>query len=157
VDGDRQQDANYYAEVIERYSDMVLRIAYQNTFNKYDAEDIAQEVFIKFLRQGGFASEEHLKAWFIRVTINQCKDWKKAFWRRSVGALGEEWPPFSEPQNSVLAEIKQLPAKYRNVIYLYYFEGYAIREIADIMQTNPNTVSSWLVRARKKLKALVLE
>lgn len=150
-------DDAFYQTIIEAYSDMVIRIAYQNTFNKYDAEDITQEVFIRLYREKTFKDEAHMKAWLIRVTINLCKDLKKSFWHRNVGSLVEEWKPFTDSQNNILNEIKALPVKYRNVIYLHYFEGYSHREIADILAVNENTVGSWIRRAKKELGAMILD
>ncbi len=158
----RETIINETTEIIERYADMLMRVAYQNTLNQSDAEDVVQEAFIKFFQRGSgprldFCDEQHIKAWLLRVTINLCKDLKKSFWHRRVDALSEAWRPFSEMHDSIMDEIASLPKKYRNVLYLHYYEGYTCREIADILDTNENTVSSWLTRARKKLKHLVLD
>ena len=136
---------------------MVVRIAYQHTGNQSDAEDIAQETFIKLMCSPESTDEEHLKAWLIRVTINLCKDFKRSFWQRRIDPLTDEQQSSVSVQESVLEEIMSLPKHYRNVIYLYYYEGYTVPEISRILMEKENTVSSWLTRARRKLKNLMLE
>ncbi len=150
-------DNDFIRCVVENYSDMILRIAYQSLKSRADAEDIAQEVFMKLLRQPVFNDEKYLKAWLIRVTINQCKDFKKSARYRNTTALTEEWQPFSDEQQSVMEEIWELSVDYRIVIYLYYYEKYTISEIAEILVKKENTISSQLTRARKQLKSILLE
>lgn len=102
-----------------------------------------------------FDSEEHEKAWLIRVTINQCKDVLKSFFRRNAVSLDGllHVAIKQEPQDTqTLEAVLSLPQKYRNVIYLHYYEGYAVTEIADIMHKPVNTVYTMLSRARKLLK-----
>lgn len=138
--------------VLLTYSDMVIRIAYQNTKNMADAEDIAQEVFLKRMTVAPeFESKEHEKAWIIRVTVNLCKDFLKSAWFRKRAALDEAFP--SHDQNTeVLDAVMRLPVKFRNAIYLHYYEDMPVAQIAEILQQKENTVSSWLYRARKLLK-----
>jgi RNA polymerase sigma-70 factor (ECF subfamily) len=136
---------------------MVIRIAYQNLKNQADAEDVTQEVFIKLLKQPAFNDDNHLKAWLIRITINQCKDLMKSDWFRKRQPLDENWQPHSEKQLGIISEIWKLPKNYRNVIYLYYYENYSVPEIARILGENENTISSRLTRARKKLKIILIE
>lgn len=142
---------------VERYADMVVRIAYHNLKNQSDAEDITQEVFIKLLKHPGFQDDGHMKAWLIQVTINQCKDFRKSFWQRKTEPLAEEWESFDKEQQHMLDELWKLPPDYRNVIYLHFYEGYTLTEIARILNRNENTVGSWLRRAKKKLKNLLVE
>jgi RNA polymerase sigma-70 factor (ECF subfamily) len=143
------------------YGKMVLRIAFQNTGNMQEAEDITQDVFLKLMKASDTLSdEEHIKAWLIRVTINQCKDYFRSCRFRNSVAYNEETLSsnynmddcFSLEDQQVLEELKKLPSKYRNVIYLYYIEEYSVPEIAKILSENKNTVSSWLRRAKRKLK-----
>lgn len=150
-------DNDFIQYVVEKYSDMLLRIAYQNLKNQRDAEDVVQNVFIKLIKQPAFQDEGHIKAWLIRVTINQCKDLNKTFWFRKVEPLKEQWVPFTNEEEGVLRELFKLPKDYRNVIYLYYFEGYKISEIAGILNKKENTISSQLTRAKKRLKNILLE
>lgn len=150
-------DNDFIQLAVEKYSDMVIRIAYQNLKNQADAEDVTQEVFIKLLKQPAFNDDNHLKAWLIRITINQCKDLMKSDWFRKRQPLDENWQPHSEKQLGIISEIWKLPKNYRNVIYLYYYENYSVPEIARILGENENTISSRLTRARKKLKIILIE
>ena len=150
-------DDNFIQEAVEKYSDMVIRIAFQNLKNMPDAEDVAQEVFIKLMKLPAYNSNEHLKAWIIRVTINQCKDLKKSFWNRKTQALIDQDQLFTEEQKGVMEELWKLPENYRNTVYLYYYEEYTIPEIANLLNKKVNTVSSWLRRAKIKLRDILME
>lgn len=146
---------NTIESALDTYSDMVLRIAYHNVKGMADAEDITQEVFLKLISSGKkFESAEHEKAWLIRVTVNKCHDFFKSARRKNETALNGDI--LSEPvENSggeVLDAVKRLPEKYRNVIYLYYYEKQTVPEIARALRRRENTVSSWLHRAREQLK-----
>lgn len=143
--------------VVEKYYDMIIRIAYHNLKNQADVEDVAQEVFLKLMREEDFEDEGHRKAWLIRVTINLCKDVNKSAWNRKTEGLIETLEPFSKEQQRILDELWELPKNYRNVVYLYYYEELTIREIGRILREKENTVSSWLSRARKKLKTILME
>lgn len=145
-------------DIVDNYSDLLLRIAFQNLKNLSDAQDIVQEVYIKLMKSDvNFHSEEHLKAWLIRVTINKCKDFFKSSWFKKTTSLSQTMELFAPDEQEVMEEIFQLDKKYRNVIYLYYYEGYKINEIASMLSKSPNTVSSWLQRARNKLKFILEE
>lgn len=147
-----------YTEIVEKYSDMVFRIAYQNLLDFSDAEDVVQDVFLKLLKQKAksFSGYEHLKSWLIRVTINQCLDYKKAFYRKNTVPLEDHYDIPYEPQERVLMEeLSQLPKDYRNILYLHYYEGYTIKEIAKILGKKQNTVNSKLTRGREKLRKLL--
>ncbi len=138
--------------LLDRYSDMVLRIAVHNVGSVPDAEDVAQEVFLKRIAaRRAFDSPEHEKAWMIRVTLNQCRDFLKASHRKTV-ALDENIPS-EEPDTEVLDAVLRLPADLKNVIYLHYYEGFGIAEIARILRRRESTVSSRLHRAREALRA----
>lgn len=146
-------------ELVEAYSDMVMRIAYQNCFNKSDSEDITQEVFIKLLENMDRVKDDegYLKAWLIRVTVNLCKDYNKSSWYKRVkGFDGNELEiPWEMEELGLWEELSRLKPVYRNIIYLYYYEGYKIHEIAGILNLRENTVSSNLNRARKQLKTIL--
>ncbi|MBR0427857.1 MAG: sigma-70 family RNA polymerase sigma factor [Clostridia bacterium] len=143
-------------ELIEVYSNMILQIAYQNLFNKSDAEDVAQEVFIKLINTlDKLKNNEHIKAWLIRVTINLSKDYNKSFWNKNTTAIDEELKYFDEENQEVFKELSKLNPDYRNIIYLYYYQGYRIAEISEILSMNQNTVSSYLTRARKEFKNIL--
>jgi len=140
-------------DVVEKYSDTLMQIVFQRTFNKSDSEDIIQDVFIKLIKSiNKIKDEEHLKYWLIRVTINLCNDYNKNFWNKNTTVLDEELSGFDEEESAILKEINKLKPKYRDVIYLYYYQGYKIKEISLILKMKENTVSSNLARAREKLK-----
>ena len=145
-------------ELIRKYSDMIYRIALHNLKNDTDAEDVLQDVFLEFLRRPpAIKSEEHLKAWLISVTINKCRSLYRLFWRRNRESLEYHTELIAPEQREILEEVRSLPKDSRNIVYLYYYESYTIAEIAQILGKNPNTVSSALQRARKKLKILLTE
>lgn len=141
---------------ITRHADTVRRICLLHLKNASDTEDVFQEVFLKYaLSTVSFNSEEHEKAWLIRVTINQCKDVLKSFFRRNAVSLDDLLPMAAKQESQdtqTLEAVLSLPQKYRNVIYLHYYEGYAAAEIADIMHKPVNTIYTMLARARKLLK-----
>lgn len=144
-------------KAVESYTDLIFRIAYQNLGNRVDAEDVVQETFIRLISAPSFDDDAHMKGWLIRVTINLCKDLKKSVWHRKTTELEENNYSFSQEQQKIMDEVWQLPVKYRNVIYLHYYEEYTILEIAKILNINRNTVNSWLTRARRKLKDILIE
>ena len=142
-------------EVLERYAATVFAAAYAMVKNKEDAEDIAQEVFISYVKaKPAFESAEHEKAWLLRVTINRCKSFFRSAWQRKTTGPEDDFPdtPFTPDETAVVEAVNRLPKKYRPVIYLYYIEGYATGEIAAILEMPQNTVLSQLARARKLLK-----
>jgi RNA polymerase sigma-70 factor (ECF subfamily) len=122
--------------------------------NAADAEDAVQNVFLKYIEKDiTFASESHENAWFITVTRNYCKDVLKAFWRKRV-ELGEipETRETDHEQSDLLSQIQTLPAKYREVLYFYYYEEYSIREMASILHRKESTIQTQLAAARKQLR-----
>jgi len=144
--------------VVEKYSDMMIRIAYQNLKNQSDAQDCVQDVLLKLMNlQKDFESFEHVKAWLIRATVNRCRDYLRTFWTKKRAALTEDHPELMPEEQGVIEEVWKLPVKYRNVIYLYYYEDYTIAKIAQILEMNPATVNTQLQRARLLLKDILLE
>lgn len=148
---------NEYYHIVEEYSDMIFRIAYQHLFNSEDAKDVVQDVFVKLLKQknGSFQDYEHLKAWLIKVTINQCHDYKKLFFRKKTVPLEDLEIPYEQEERKVMEELYQLPKDYRDILYLHYYEGYTIKEIAKILGKKQNTVNSKLTRGRNRLKKIL--
>ena len=154
-------------EKIETYSPMVYRLAYSLIKSRTDADDIHQEVFIKYISKCPcFENEEHEKAWLIRVTVNQCKNWWKTAWRRKMVSLseyeedGREIAVSRELQGEsreLIEKVKSLPAKYRTVIHLFYYEQLPVEEIANILGQKESTVRTQLTRARRKLSELFKE
>ncbi len=152
-----------YTAIVEQFSDMIYRIAWQNLFNREDSEDVVQDVFLKLIQQKNniFRDSEHLKAWLIRVTINRCLDFKKSLLHRkivpldNIDKLCSTGIPWEDGEQEIMEELYLLPEETRNILYLYYYEGYTIREIADILGKKQNTVNSKLTRGRKKLKQIL--
>jgi len=144
---------------IEKYSDMVRRICFLYLKNDADVEDVFQEVFLKFFQNfDTFESEEHQKAWLCRVAFNKCKDLHKSFWRKNVVGIEDRELPYELPEQSeVTKAVLELPPDQKELIYLHYYEGRPIPEIAEIMQKNQNTVYSLLRRAKTRLKKKVSE
>lgn len=147
------QKENYIKQVIEKYSDMVYRIALTRCGNIENAEDIFQEVFIKFSEKLPiFENSEHEKAWFIRVTINLTKNLNNSSWNKKVITLNENITFASKEESDVFSIVCELPQNYRTVIYLLYYEGYKVKEIAKLMKKREGTIKTWLHRAREILK-----
>ena len=140
-------------QVMERYGDMVYRLALAQTHSSHDADDVFQEVFLRYLRAApAFREEEHRKAWLLRVTVNCCKKLHGSFWRRHTVALSEALPAQNPEEGDLLGLLEGLPPKYRAVLHLYYYEGYATEEIAAILGRSPGTVRSQLSRGRALLR-----
>lgn len=144
------------ARAIGQYGDMVRRLCLVHLKNPADTEDIFQNVFLKYvLSPVVFESPEHEKAWLIRVTINACKDLLRSFFRSRTVSLEEvldQPAPLTGEDREVWAAVLALPQKYRDVIYLHYYEGYTAPEMARILGKNPNTVYTLLTRARQMLR-----
>ncbi|MBE6831082.1 sigma-70 family RNA polymerase sigma factor [Clostridium sp. KNHs216] len=141
-------------EALDKYSDMVRRICFMYLKNEADVEDIFQNVFLKLLQnKKPFENDAHEKAWLCRVTINECKDFHKSFFRKNTCSIDDlEIPIEDKSEEGVLREVLSLPQKYRNVIYLFYFEDYSVPEIAVILGRNQNTIHTHLRRAKAILK-----
>ena len=148
-----EQEVN---RALDRYADTVRRLCMIHLKSYADTEDIFQNVFLKYaLGSASFESDAHEKAWFIRVTINACKDLIKSFFRsRSVSM--EEIPELpatlEEEHREVLEAVLSLPERYRNVVYLHYYEGYTAPQIGRILKRNVNTVYTLLTRSRQILR-----
>ena len=139
--------------VIDQYSDMVYRIALTRTGTKENAEDIYQEVFLKYSQKSPkFESFTHEKAWLIRVTINLTKNFNNSSWNKKVVNLDENLVFETPEQTGVYEVVCRLPQNYKTVIYLMYYEGYKINEIAKIMKKKEGTIKTWAFRARQILK-----
>lgn len=143
-------------QAVDEYSDMVRRLCMLHLKNYADTEDIFQTVFLKYaLSSVEFKSKEHEKAWMIRVTINACKDLLKSFFRKhtvSIDQLIEQPAPVPQDHREVLEAVLSLPKKYKDVVYLHFYEGYTAPQISEILGKNVNTVYTLLTRAKKILK-----
>lgn len=151
-------------EVIERYADMVYRLALLHVNNASDADDVFQEVFIRLVKHiQKLQNWEHIKAWLIRVTIN-CSNtqFERAAFKKNVpleevmeSGFDEEGFEEAEGDGPVVAAVKKLPVKYRSVVHLFYYEELSIAEIAAYTQQKETTVKSQLFRAREMLKEML--
>lgn len=144
--------ASELEEVMGRYQTMVFRLAYSYTRSRSDAQDLCQEVFLRyFCSRPPFASEEHRRAWLLRVTVNRCKTHLTSWWVRRTVPLDDRIP-VPEPEPLALDEaLRQLAEKDRLVIHLFYYEECSTREIARMMRTTEGAVRTRLTRARQRL------
>lgn len=141
------------------YGPAVFRLAYARTGSRTDAEDVMQEVFLRLLRaRPEFSSEEHAKAWLLRVAANCANDLFRAPWRRREEPLTEGLSAPEEPERGGVVEaVLALPPKYRAAVHLYYYEELSVEEIAEILGRRPGTVKSRLSRARALLRRYLME
>lgn len=143
-------------DIIDKYADMVYRIALTQMKNVEDAQDIFQEVFLRLVKYiERLETEEHIKAWLIRVTINCSKTNLMSPWRRHTQALEDEHNLMAfetKEQSDLYEQIQKLPKKYRTVLYLFYYEDLSVREISETTGQKETTIKSQLSRARNMLK-----
>ena len=150
-------------ELLDMYSAMVYRIAYSRTQNKTDAEDITQNVFLKYISADKkWKDEEHRKAWLLRVAVNCTNDFvTSAHYRHTADTElpddGMEGSYEIEEKSEVYYAVQSLPEKYRIPIHLFYYEDMSIAEIAKITGEKQSTVRSQLTRARDMLKKILKE
>ena len=151
---------NSYAQAVECHSDSVYRLAMVYLRNPQDAKDCCQDVFVKLMEhKRGFDSDEHRKAWLLSVTKNTCRDQLRRDARRRTDSYEsiEGLPGSRGDDEDLLTLIFALPADYREVLYLHYFEGYAVREICGLLRLRESAAKQRLSRARTRLKELLGE
>ena len=147
-----------FEQVVRRYGDMLYRVAYHALKNRADAEDVTQTVLLKLYQQGDrFESEEHRKHWLLRVAVNCANRFHASPWRRRTEPLSEALSVPAPEGEDLWEELRRLPEKDRTVLHLYYYEDMTTEEIAQMLDRNPATVRSQLLRARAKLKKLLVE
>ena len=140
-------------EMTVKYFDTVYRLALARTKDSAIADDVCQEVFLKYIKSDKqFESEEHVKAWLIRVTINCSKSVFTSSWFKKTRPLSEELVFNTPEKNDIYHSVMKLPKKYSTVIHLFYYEDMPIAEIARLLNTKESTVKSHLFRARNLLK-----
>jgi RNA polymerase sigma factor, sigma-70 family len=140
-------------QAVQRHMQSIVRVAYTYVKNTHDAEDIAQDTFLSYMNHAkAFESAEHEKAWLIRVCINKSKNFLKSGWFKSRNPLPEDLSVEMPEENAVLAAVMSLDEKYRLPIHLFYYEGYAINDIAKLLFIPSATVGTRLARARSLLK-----
>lgn len=153
----REIDAREAERLVDTYSDLIARLSYTYLRSTQDGEDICQGVLLKLLAEDRvFQSREHEKAWVVRTAINACKDELRAFRRKAVPL--EEVPETAAPEpprSDVLEAVMALPGKYREAIYLFYYEGYSAKEIAALTGRSEAAVAAHLSRGRKKLRDML--
>lgn len=146
--------------LVQTYADMILRLCYTYLNNTQDAEDICQETFLKLLTAPRtFASREHEKAWVLRTAANACKDLLKSPRRSRTCSLEvcADLPTPAAQHSGVLDAVQSLDTPYRTVLYLHYYEGYSLKEIAQILDIPAATAGTRLRRGREKLKTILEE
>ena len=145
--------ADWMEKTIMRYENKLLRTAAAIVGGRAEAEDMVQDAFVKLLeKQPQFESAEHEAAWLIRVTVNLCISRLRSHqWKKTVPLLAD-YPAQNDEQQGIIEAILRLPAKYRTVIHLFYYEGYSTKEIAGITNQKEGTVREQLTRARRRLK-----
>ena len=146
--------------LVERYADLLLRIGKTWLGDMDDAKDICQTVLIKMLENPrAFPEEGQERAWVVRIAVNECKNWRKTAWFRRRVPLDESLRLAAEdpePEDgSLLAQVQALPAMYREVISLRYYEGYEVKEIAALLGRSPALVSTHLKRGKEKLRNML--
>ena len=150
--GDRESLAQLY----HRTRAAVYGLALSILGSGHDAEDVTQTVLLKLYQQGDrFESEEHRKHWLLRVAVNESRRLLRSFWRSRAVPLDGQWdaPVSDDPANRELFQaVMGLETKYRLTIYLYYYEGCSVKEVAAALHANPSTVQTWLQRARERLR-----
>ena len=147
------------AEALNTYGNAILRCAYSYLHNMADAEEILQDTLLKLLTAAPtFDSEEHKKAWLLKVAANLSKNRIEYNALRDCDELDESLAAEGREDLSFVWEaVKQLPTQYREVIHLHYYEGYSTEEMARILSRNPSTIRSDLRRGREKLKSVLKE
>lgn len=147
-------------EIVEEHGDMVYRIAMAQVKNSADADDIYQEVFISLIKNiDSIENEKHLKYWLIRTTLNKCKNFFKLYWNKKVDKTNtfDYNQSYEFELNEIRELVKSLPSKYKDVVFLHYYEGYNVREIGEILKIKEGTVKSRLFKARNLLKTEIIK
>ena len=148
---------DWMEEFVQRHENRIYRTAIAIMGNKADAEDIMQDVFLKVIdgKAPQFQSAEHETAWLTRVTVNQCRSRLRSHWWRKTEPLLDTYPAQDNEQQDLLETVTSLPSKYRVAVYLFYYEGYSTKEIAQITNQKEPTVRSILARARHMLRGFL--
>ena len=146
-------------DTIRQYSHMVYRLAFARAGNRQDADEIYQEVFLRYIRKKpAFQNDAHKKAWFLKVTVNCANSLWRSPWKRCAEPLTDELPSETkEPGIDLSMALKRLPPRYRAVIHLFYYEELSTEEIGRILHRKPSTVRTQLTRARTILKGILKE
>lgn len=152
-------EREYFKNAYERNAETLYRICLIYLKNQHDAEEAVSDTFIKLMEnKPSFEDTFHQKAWLSKVAVNICKNMKKAAWFSKV-VHNEEVLMYMQTveEASIMEEVMSLPPDYRVIIYMYYYEGYKVSEISNMLNMKESTVLSRLARGRKKLKGILIE
>lgn len=140
-------------DAIQKYSDLVYRLALMKVQDRHIADDVFQDVFLKYMKyKDTFHDEAHEKAWIIKVTINTCKTYFLSNWKRKMTSMDQEIPVLRQEHSELYYQVMELPDKYRLPLFLFYYEGYSIKEIATQLHRKETTIKTQLKRGRSLLK-----
>lgn len=156
--GDRVRDEAELVRQVNLHKDTLWRLAYGYLRNRADAEDVVQNAFLKLYRSGeSFADDECVKRWLVRVTINECTSLYRALRRRpeNIDDYVATLAAPDEHRAELIREVMALPARYRDVVYLFYYEGYSTREITRMLGAPEATVRTRLARGRRRLRTVL--
>lgn len=160
----RQEDLSaYYSELYELYATDVLRMSYFYLGDRQKAEDVTQDVFVRLMTTNPPLQPGKEKAWLLKVAMNRCRDLWRGAWLKRVVLGGPTFELIPAPdefsrlgdQQEMMSAINRLPAMFKEVILLYYYQGYGISDIAEMMDLPEGTISSRLSRARRKLEEIL--
>ena len=154
-----------YEELYEKYATDVLRVSYFYLGDRQRAEDVCQDVFVRLMTNAPDLQEGREKAWLLKVALNRCRDLWRGEWLKRVvlGSPAFEMIPAPDDsgrrddEEAMMKAIHELPPTFREAILLYYYQGYGIGEIAQMLDLPEGTISSRLSRARKKLESILKE
>jgi len=148
-----------FEQAVGMYGNTIFRVAVHALKDRSEAEDVTQTVFMRLYQyEDAFKSEEHMKHWLLRVAVNESRKILRSAWRKKVISL-EDWdhPVEGPEENGVLEAVMALEAKYRLPVYLYYYEGLSVQEVAVALGAKTSTIQTRLQRAREKLRATLTE
>ncbi|MBB6637257.1 RNA polymerase sigma factor [Cohnella thailandensis] len=156
MDNFSPEQTGAFAELYGRNADTVYRLCYLLLRNSADADDAVQSIFLKVLKDNRtFNDREHERAWLIVAAKNHCKDMLKSWWRSrrvDVKELPEAKHWDDREQSELLSKLLLLPEKYKTVLYLYYYEGYSVRELAGLLKRKESTIQTQLAKGRERLR-----
>lgn len=162
---DVRDDPAYFARLYDQYATDVLRVCYFYLSDREKAEDVCQDVFVRLMTTHPLLQPGREKSWLLKVALNRCRDLWRGAWLKRVILGGPTFELIPAPdefsrrddQQAMMAAINQLPATFKEVILLHYYQGMNIAEIAQVLELPEGTISSRLSRGRKKLESILLK
>lgn len=162
---DVRDDPAYFARLYDQYATDVLRVCYFYLSDREKAEDVCQDVFVRLMTTHPLLQPGREKSWLLKVALNRCRDLWRGAWLKHVILGGPTFELIPAPdefsrrddQQAMMAAINQLPATFKEVILLHYYQGMNIAEIAQMLELPEGTISSRLSRGRKKLESILLK